>query len=292
MQTLEIGPLSVTFHKTVRVRDNNEAANLPPSLGLFELHKVSDYKDRVPKHWNHDAYFITMHDQEAMWMNFQTCEPLAVIIGAGTVNSLNGNKLRENLEKDGYLVTPPQPWLDGWKSDDGSVYQFVSASVGENKTIGEQLAKTDDHAISISVYKAKHPEQLKHVSDPHEKWGPSELGDLDYCSAGICQADSMMDFCRGSRACCANEMGMGKGGKIKQKIYEDPHGIEVWKESPEKIAKVYLINASEFAEIMGRPVPQPPLSAENYEGIWFGLKDEQNKDIPGSDVFKDLKGAL
>jgi hypothetical protein len=298
MQTLEIGPLSVSFQRTVRVKDNNESCNLPPSLGIFDIHKVSDYKKTVPQNWDEDAYFITMHDQEAMWMHFQTMEPVAVNIGAGKINSLNGKELHEGLEKDGYVVTPPQPWLDGWKGDDGSVYQFVSARVGQNKTIGEQLAKeSNEHGISISVYRAKEPEKLKVFRNPVEKWGSSIAGDLeysnDYCCKGISQADGISDICRTVGLCGFNtEMGLGKGGKIKQKIYEDPHGIDVWKEMPEKTVKIYLINASEFAEITGKPVPQRPVCADDYSGTWFGLKDEQFKDVEGTTVFDDLKGAL
>ena len=42
------------------------------------------------------------------------------------------------------------------------------------------------------------------------------------------------------------EMGLGKGGKIKQKIYENPHGLNIWKENPIKTVKVYLVNAADL----------------------------------------------
>ena len=286
MNTIGIGPLSLCLHRTVRVKNNNEASNLPPSLGSFEIYKVSDFGERCPKSWDKDGYFIAMHSQEAMWMSFQNCEPVAIVVGAGSINAINGNKLNEKLDKDGYIVCPPQPWLDGWKSDDGTVYQFIATEVGENKTIGEQLAETKDHAILVSVFKAKNPEKLQSCI-VQQTWGDSEYGDLDFEAFGGC--------CKGLQpmACCnfGTEMGLGKGGKIIQKIYEDPHGIEEWIETPEKTIKIYLTNASEFAEITGQVLPMP-MTAEEYDGIWFGLKDKQMNDIPGTTVFDKLKSAI
>ena len=287
MHSLEIGPLCVTLHKTIKVRDNNETSNLPPSLGNFEIFKVSDYK--CPKSWDKDAYFIAMHSKEAMWLSFQTVEPVAIVVGAGSVNALDGKCLETKLEKDGYLVTPPQPWLDGWKSNN-EVYQFVATEVGENKTIGEQLSETKDHALVISVFEAKNPKELKAPVRPHVTWGGSEAGELDYCSGGICSACcSIPQNASGCDSLC-NEMGLGKGGKIKQKIYEDPHGLEAWKKNPTKTVKVYLINASEFCEITGQQIPLPA-SVENYSGTWYGMGDKAMAGIAGTAIFNDLKSA-
>jgi hypothetical protein len=282
MQNVEIGPLSLSLQRTVRVRDNNEASNLPPSLGTFEVYKVSDFAESCPKSWDKDGFFIAMHSQEAMWMSFQNCEPVAIMVGIGSINAVNGNKFDIKLEKDGYLVAPPQPWLDGWKGDDGTVYQFIATEVGENKTIGEQLTETKDHAILVSVFRAKNPEKLKSFR-VGQTWGDSEAGECGYEAFAGCCKMAVCSF--------GTEMGLGKGGKIKQKIYEDPHGIEEWKERPEKTVKIYLINASEFAEITGQVLPVP-VSAEQYNGIWFDLKDEELKDVSGSSVFNNLKSAI
>jgi hypothetical protein len=289
MNNLEIGPLFVTLHKTIKVKDNNEPSNLPPSLGTFDIYRVSEYKANLPKNWDENAYFIIMHDKEAMWMSFQAMEPLAVIIGAGTINSLDGKPFNNKLEKDNYLVTPPQPWLDGWKGEDGNVYQFVSTKVGEGHSIGEQLSNSNDHAISISVFKAKHPEKLQSAVRPITTWGESAMGDCDYFTP-ICSSYGAQ-LCSFSGHQCNTEMGIGKGGMIKQKIYEDPHGLEVWKEEPEKTLKIYLINASEFCEIVGKPVPETPVKAEQYNGAWYGLKDEHLSNTTDVQVFKDLKAV-
>jgi len=284
MNNLEIDKLSLTLHRTVRVKNDDNCSNLPPSLGNFEVYKVSDFKDKCPENWEEDAYFLAMHSEEAMWMSFQTIEPIAVMIGAGSINALNGKTLDEKLEKDNYLVTPPQPWLDGWKSEDGTVYQFVITEVGENKTIGEQLTQTKDHAIVISVFNAKHPEKLK-CDRPITTWGDCEKGDLDYS----CDEDYFVPM-----KCCGSlgaEMGVGKGGKINQKIYEDPHGLEEWEEKPTKTVKLYLTNASAFSEITGKEMPLP-VKAEDYNGLWYGLEDKTLKEIKSISIFDKLKSAI
>ena len=104
MHNIEIGPLLVTLQKTVKVK-NNQISNLPPSLGIFDIYKVADYN--CPKHWDQNAFFIAMYNQEAMWLLFSTIEPVAVMIGAGAINAINGKSFENKLEKDGYLVTPP-----------------------------------------------------------------------------------------------------------------------------------------------------------------------------------------
>ena len=275
MCDLEIGSLLLTFYKTVRVRDNNEISNLPPNLGEFDVYKVADYEN-CPKNWDKEAYFIAMQDKEAMWMGFQCLEPISILIGTSDINALSGKKFENKLEKGNYMTVPPQPWLDGWKGDDGSVYQFVATKTGENKTVGEQILKTTDHSLIISVFKAKNPKDLK-FKNPSTKWGDSEAGNLEYAASNCC------------RSLCCSDMGLGKGGKIKQKVYEDPYGVEAWQEKLEKSLKVYLINALEFSCITGMELP---VSAENYNGTWYGLDDDNIKDLPGSEIFKNLKSAI
>jgi hypothetical protein len=40
--------LEITFHRTVRVPDNNNTYQLPPNLGDFPIYSVQDYKERLP----------------------------------------------------------------------------------------------------------------------------------------------------------------------------------------------------------------------------------------------------
>lgn len=88
-----------------------------------------------------------------------------------------------------------------------------------------------------------------------------------------------------------SEMGIGKGGRIAQKIYPDPHGLEVWKDAPTSAIAVYVVDAVTFEAITGEKIPTP-VSHESYKGVWFGLQDSQIGDVAGSSIFTGLQTAF
>lgn len=308
---MKIGTLEVVFHRTVRVADGRTPSNLPPSLGTMIAYKVADYKDRCPKEWDEGAVFVALHDTEALWLSFRHHGvPVAVLVGAGGINALTGEKLGTRLEKDNYIVTPPQPWLDGWKSDDGCVYQFVATPYKKGKgiTVAEQLigAKSKTGAIGLAVFEPKDVRTLKPVSKPIEGYGVSStdndltwLADELLKSAGeagmtACDGSSILPYlgkALKSPAQNFGEMGIGRGGRIHQKIYPDPYGIEVWQDAPVAAVAVYVVNAQAFKEITGQKIPSP-VGHESYEGVWFGLKDQENADVHGTSKFSGLKSAF
>lgn len=298
---MEIGPVSVTFHRTVRVANGRTPAALPPSLGHRILHSVKQYRANCPAEWADDSYFMSLHDTEAMWMGFHSRSgPVAMLIGCGGINALTGEKLGTVLAEGNYLVAPPQPWLDGWKGEDGNVYQFVATphKKGDGITVGEQLIGKESKtgAIGIAVFEPKQPIHSLQ-SDPSEFiWGGGEG-----CSVQSFSYNSNLSFGSSSistksakitrSAVSVSEMGIGKGGKITQKIYPDPHGIEVWKSAPSAVFAVYLVDAATAAEITGETVHTPAVS-ESYTGPWFGLKDEQLPDVAGTAKFDTLKPVI
>lgn len=40
--------LEISFQRTMRVPDNKDISHLPPAIGTFGLHEVSQYKDKLP----------------------------------------------------------------------------------------------------------------------------------------------------------------------------------------------------------------------------------------------------
>lgn len=189
---------------------------------------------------------------------------------------------------------PPQPWIDGWKSDDGSVYQFVATPFksGDGESVGEQLlgAESTSGGIGIAVFDSINPLQ------PH---GYAKTGSGNSAYGEIATFDSSVvklsagPLMRGVSHFGGNfeEMGVGKGGKITQKIYADPHGIEVWNAIPTATMAVYLVNAKTYENIVGETVPAP-IGQENYNGKWFGQDDANAKDVAGSDKFTGLKSVF
>jgi len=300
LASLDLGPVRVTFHRTVRVKEG-EVSSLPPSLGHFTLYKVADYKDACPAGWDENGYFLAMHDAEAMWMSFGSKgHPVAMLIGAGGVNAVNGKKLGLRLEEDGYVVSPPQPWLDGWKGDDGTVFQFVSTKYekGEGLTVGEQMHGEDckTGGLGIAVFEASDPATAfpRPVHTPSHYGFSGGLESSDYeCCGGL---EAMSFACAAAGPASASrsvskavEMGVGKGGQIDQKVYPDPYGISVWKSEPSAFTAVYLVDAVGFTQITGLPMPPLPKACEDYYGPWFNMKDKHLADQAGTDKFTNLK---
>jgi hypothetical protein len=278
----------------------------------MNVYKVADYKDRCPKQWDEGAVFVALHDTEALWISFRSNGlPVAVLVGAGGINALTGEKLGTKLEKDNYLVTPPQPWLDGWKSDDGCVYQFVATphKKGKGITVAEQLigAESKTGAIGLAVFEPKDIRALKPVSTPIEGYGDSSTDDdftwtdlpksalysdvVDSSMPKMAATPSNEAACVSDVGQALSEMGIGKGGRIHQKIYPDPHGIEVWQDAPVAAVAIYIVNAKAFEEITGEKIPQPA-GHEKYKGIWFGLKDHNQPDVVGTSKFGWLKSVF
>jgi hypothetical protein len=307
---MRIRSLEVVFHRTVRVPEGRSPSNLPPSLGAMKAYKVSAFKERCPENWEEAGIFLALHDTEAMWMSFsEGSHPVALLVGAGGVNALTGDKLGTKLAKDNYLVAPPQPWLDGWKSDDGCVYQFVATphKKGKGVSVGEQLIGEESKtgALGIALFDPKEPEKLKFKPYPTEGWSGSMVDNSDFkwgknallslhdgevlCAAAASTASASKG--QGVLRKAFDEMGIGKGGKIYQKIYPDPHGLEVWKEAPTQTMAIYLVNAHGFEEITGEKIPAP-VTHHTYSGPWFGLADKQEAAVPGTGKFTGLKSAV
>lgn len=322
---MRLNNLEVSFHRTVRVAEGRAASSLPPSLGHMKMFKVLDYRKSCPMDWDDNAYFMSLHDTEAMWISFNSNgNPCAVLIGAGGVNALTGQKLGTKLEKDNYLVCPPQPWIDGWKDVDGTVHQFIATphKKGDGLTVAEQIigAESKTGAMGLAIFDPK--TNLHPTHTPHQGvMGQSFSTTMDwksYDSAGIgayhqafcLQTSASINDCEyetqdgGSYVKCTEsagdsvlrsarahvEMGVGKGGKIIQKIYEDPYGIEVWKETPAVVFAFYLVDAKTAEEITGEKVAAPADHAQ-YNGPWFGLQDEKLSDVLGTSIFSGLKSA-
>lgn len=228
MQDLTIGPLNIGLHRTIRVNPE-EISNLPPSLGNFEIFKVSDYN---LKNWDQKAFFIPIHEKEALWLSFHTfssclfeTQGVAVLININDINVLNGKKGQTDLSKNNYLVCPPQLFLDGYKNEDGTVSQFVTKN-----NISENNEKLDIYVFETNL-----------TQKPYVHQG--------FCHKGFAS------------------MEIEQGGKIEQQIYPDPHGLETWNKNSIGKASFYFINAKEFSEITGNPLPPLPKSFEDYEEL-------------------------
>jgi hypothetical protein len=87
-------------------------------------------------------------------------------------------------------------------------------------------------------------------------------------------------------------MGIGAGGQIAQKIYPDPHGMDVWDVDHGAYATVHIVNSETFRDITGRPPPPTPIDAAIYtaHGLpWFEWYEEHDSDVSAPQSLKEAK---
>jgi len=87
-------------------------------------------------------------------------------------------------------------------------------------------------------------------------------------------------------------MGIGAGGKMKQKIYPDPHGVDTWDENDYDRVYVHIVNSMMYREITGLEPPATPVTAETYAKHnlpWFNVYDETMSDIAPSPELSQVK---
>src|SRR3954452_10858528 len=159
---------SVTFQRTLRIPDDGREYPLPPSLGHFPVRRVADFADGVPAAWReHGGVLLPMYQREAMWLNFHAAHwrPNALKVAVGKVNALSGERYHQRLTTDAqdYVVTPPQPGLDGINAGAGYIKQFVAMPLGSGATIEGQITGQETHGglqlVCFEARPGRFPEQ-------------------------------------------------------------------------------------------------------------------------------------
>jgi hypothetical protein len=150
--------LTVTFQRTLRIPDDRDYP-LPPGLGAFPLRHIDDYRRGLPKaSVDRGGVLMPMHQAEGMWISFSSAYPMAVKVATGKVNAITGSPLTLGLHRapQDYLVTPDQPWLDGFCVKQGVIRQFVAMPLGQGYSVEEQLSRTAEHGgLQLIVHPLK-----------------------------------------------------------------------------------------------------------------------------------------
>lgn len=269
---------SLSLQRTLRVPDDGRTYPLPPGLGRFPIHAVADYRARVPEEWRETGgFFVPAYQREALWIGFDAppWRPNVVQVGAGRVNAVSGRPWDHALHAapQDYLVCPPQLWLDGINAGHGFVRQFVAIPLGLGYTVEAQVSGAETHGgVRILVYEPKagrFPEEAPPALEPK---APVRMG---WKHAG-------------------GAMGLGAGGKMTQKIYPDPYGIDVWDPDVVGVVVVHLVNTEQYRVITGQEPPPTPIDARTYtaHGLpWFELYDEHRADLAPADPLSQVKSV-
>jgi hypothetical protein len=272
---LKVGErFGISFERTLRIPDDGRPYPLPPGLGRFPILRVEDYPDGVPQPWREvGGVFIPMYQREALWISFSAAswKPNAVAIFVGGVNAVSGESDDGLLHSrpQNYLVCPNQPWLDGINSGSGTIRQFVAMPLGLGYTVESVAGEETKGGIQLAVFEPK-PGRFPNEPPPPAS-GPIPLSRLQSAETA---------------------MGLGAGGSIKQKIYRDPYGVDIWEPQPQGRICVHIVNSLQFEQITGRRPPPTPINAKSYNdsGLpWFDLYDENLPAVAPSPILAAVK---
>ncbi len=288
---LRMGDLGVTFQRTLRIPDDGRSYPLPPGLGTFPLKRVDDYLASVPEEWReHGGVFLPMYQREAMWICFRSSpyKPRAVKVGIGKVCAITGEPWGEELSSkpQSYVVTPPQPWLDGIASGKGTIRQFVAMPLGLGYTVEGQLTGEERFGgIQLKVFE---PKPGRFPEPPSFGFGELEVpGAPAPCAAAPAPYRARVRRRGGA-------MGLSTGGRMKQKIYPDPHSIETWDRSRTGRVFVHIVTSELWREVTGEPPPPTPVTARAYSkaGLpWFELYDEAASTLDPTDALQSVSSV-
>ena len=281
--------LRVAFQRTLRIPDDGGTYPLPPGLGEFPLRHVDDFAERVPRAWiDHGGVMMPLYQAEAMWLLFQTgyierqgSYPFAIKVAAGKVDAVTGKDWHDGLHRrpQDYMVSPEQPWLDGYCVEKGLIRQFVAMPLGAGYSAEEQITgRADVGGLQISVCPMK-----REVFDRRFPVREERARDRICCCemAAPPAPQAMMD------------MGLAPGGRMKQEIHDDPFGLADWDQDHRSRCFVHLANSMVWRAVTGQAPPTVPPTAEEYtrHGLpWFDYYSETPA-LDGSATLKGLKSV-
>ena len=261
---------TVEFQRTLRIPDDNREYPLPPGFRQFPMQHVDDFDGNVPKKWQaHGGVFLPMYQSEAMWINFHGDYPMAIKIAAGKIDAITGDDWKNDLTEDpqDYVVIPEQPWLDGFCVDKGLIRQFVAMPLGAGYTAEEQLTGEAEHGgIQIIAY----PMKAKVYEERYARM--ETMSDVCYMASEIVGAPEA-------------EMGLAPGGLMRQEIYDDPFGFDVWDTSVSSRCFIHIVNSMQYFAVTGQKPPTEPPTAVDYTeaGLpWFEYYASELKALDGA----------
>jgi hypothetical protein len=275
-QVHEEARLAVTFQRTLRIPDDDRNYPLPPGLGAFPLRHVDDYRRRLPKaRVNRGGVLMPMHQAEAMWISFDSHYPMAVTVATGKVNAITGSALTRSLHRrpQDYLVTPGQPWLDGFCVEKGVIRQFVAMPLGQGYSVEEQLSRTAEHGgLQLIVHPLK----------------AAVYRELQRERARISRRST------GEIARRAADMGLAPGGRMRQEVYQDPFAPSDWSQKHVSRCFITIVNGALWSPMTGETPPSLPPTASDYSKAalpWFEYYDPGAIALPGSDKLAKVKSV-
>lgn len=287
--------IGIMFQRTLRIPDDDKTYPLPPGLGGFPLRHVDDFADNVPAAWlEHGGVMMPMYQSEAMWLHFSPGHdrdrgvgyPFAIKVATGKIDAVTGTDWSNGLHRgpQDYMVSPGQPWLDGYCVEKGVIRQFVAMPLGKGYTAEEQITGKAEHGgLQIMVFPMKREvfERRFPKIDRRMMARKSRAFGFDafFCESDAAEAD----------------MGLAPGGRMTQEIYEDPFDLADWDLDHSSRCFVHIANSHVWHAITREKPPTQPPTAKDYtsHGLpWFDYYDDSLTPVDGSSILAKLKSVL
>ena len=141
--------------------------------------------------------------------------------------------------------------------------------LGEGYTAEEQLTEEARHGgVQIIVYPMK--------SEEYDKLSHEDIYLADAAPIAMCVGEESM------------EMGLAPGGLMRQEIYEDPYGFDVWDRKTSSRCFIHIVNSLQYFALTGEEPPTQPPDAQSYTNAglpWFEYydSDAEGKSLPVGD---------
>jgi hypothetical protein len=273
---------TISFQRTLRIPDDDKTWPLPPGLGRFPIVHVDDFAANLPPDWyERGGVALPMYQSEAMWLSFsRTDYPFAIKVAAGKIDAITGETWSAELtaEPQNYLVLPTQPWLDGFVVRKGVIRQFVAMPLGSGYSAEEQITSAAEHGgLQIQVYPMR-PEIYRKTIEVRER------------------ASMRRQLSAPGIACAPTpDMGLAPGGQMRQEIYHDRYGFNVWDRSHTSRCFIHLCNSVIWQSITGRRPPYPPPTAKSYSDAglpWFDYYRDDTPALAGGKILAGLKSIF
>ena len=287
---------SIDFQRTLRIPDTERTYSLPPGLGSFPLRHVEDHTSNLPPETtSRGGVILPMWQAEALWLNFRNTGPdwglefpVAVKVAAGKINAVTGEPWRPGLHREpqDYVVSPGQPWLDGFAVEKGVIRQFVAMPLGEGYSVEEQITGAAEWGgLQISVVPLK-PHVWKAKKAAWEEEQKQIRDDIVFSMAPEPSSRRVRAY--------MSSMALGAGGRMKQDIYPDPFKIDDWDFASADRVFVTLVHAKDWKTVTGEPAPNEPPTAQVYSeaGLpWFEYFGKDQVALPGSPALAGVKSV-
>jgi hypothetical protein len=201
---------------------------------------------------------MPMLEGEGTWLQFSDNYPCAIKIGVGRINALNGKRWTDGLDSSecDYITAPPQPALDGFRTQDDVVCQFAVRRTGADPQ------EEQTHAVGIGTFRI--------IVYPMKKERYERLQTGDAWTNGDTLRSCNMVPSRSE----PKSLSLAAGGRLWERLYSDPFGIDAWDQAAATRCLVSLVEVRSLNDASGFAVGHlpPPINPADYQepdAPWF-----------------------